>query len=427
MHTRAISATLIAVAFAVLTSTGVAAAAPTQLTVRIEGKTQTLFEGPILTGGHGIRASSDKATRPCDGTNNGANPAPGPTPTAASVDAMSIIGEGFDAKWFPGYDDYYVERWGPDAENLGAGTFWGLLVDGAFTPVGGCQFRSEAGDEVLWAYDAFSSKPFLRLAIAADPSLPPGPALPTASVEQGESLTLSVVSYTGAMGAGANIQPVASAVVAPVATDPAKGYQEVETSDPSAVTTVADGTVPVTFATPGWHRLKAVKSGHIRSNRLDVCVEPSGGGDCGPLPLDAQVRTPPAPEPPSPTPEPPTSNPPVSDPAGGGSPGTLPAGSSSISFGRAIANREAGSARIAISVPGPGLLTLSGNGVRKRSTQTSGAGFVTLAVKAKGKALERLRGTGKVTVTVTTVFTPLAGAVATARRSIVLKLGGPTG
>jgi hypothetical protein len=427
MHTRAIRATLFAVALAVLSSTGVAAAAPIELTVRIEGEDRTLFEGPILTDGHDVRAASDKATRPCDGTNNGANPDPGPTPTAATVDAMAIAGEGFDAKWFPGYDDYYVERWGPDAEDLGAGAFWGLLVDGTFTPVGGCQFRSEAGEEVLWAYDAFSSKPFLRLAAAADPSPPPGPASPTASVEQGEPLTLSVKSSTGAMGAGANIQPVATAVVAPVATDPVKGFQEVKTSDPSAVTTVADGTVPVTFSTPGWHRLKAVKSGHIRSNRLDVCVEPSGGGDCGQLPPDAQVRIPPAspglPEPPPPEPGATAGQIAASGPAA--SPSGSPVQPSSISFGRLKMNREAGSALIAISVSGPGLLTLSGNKVRKQSVRASTAGRVTLAVKAKGKALTQLRETGKVTVAVTTVFTPVQGAAATARKSVVLKLGEP--
>src|SRR6187200_1737592 len=65
----------------------VAQAAPTQVNVRIEGRSETLFEGPILTEGHNVRASSDSSAPPggrrCNGLNNGQNPSPGPTPTAA--------------------------------------------------------------------------------------------------------------------------------------------------------------------------------------------------------------------------------------------------------------------------------------------------------------------------------------------------------
>ena len=43
--------------------------------------------------------------------------------------------------------------------------------------------------------------------------------------------------------------------------------------------------------TPGWHRIKADKTGYVRSNRLDVCVRASGETGCGPLPVDARVRS----------------------------------------------------------------------------------------------------------------------------------------
>jgi len=217
-----------------------AGAMPTEVTVRIEGSSKTLFEGPVLTEGHDVKASSDLASRPCDGTNNGAHSQPSATPTAASVDAMAIVGEDFDGEWYPGFDDYFITRWGPDHE--GGGAFWGVLVNGAFTSLGGCQFANQAGDEVLWAFDAFGSRPFLRLAAAADPSPAPGPALPTATVEEDEPLALSVTSSTGAMdGAPESIQPVAGALVAPVTTDPQSGYQEVETGDPSAAVATVDG------------------------------------------------------------------------------------------------------------------------------------------------------------------------------------------
>lgn len=300
MHTR-IAALAVALLLPALAATP-AAAIPAELNVRVEGATQTLFEGPLLTDGHAVRASSDGVDRRCDSTNNGMSETPGPTPTAATVDAMKIVGETFDGQWYPGFDDYFIKRWGPDAEDPDAFAYWGILVNGSFTPVGGCQFANAAGDDVLWVYDAFQSRPFLRLATADDPAATPAAPLPTAFVDEGEPLTVEVERYAGAMDGGSqNVAPVAGVTVAPVATDPAKGFQEVLTDDPAAVTTTGDGSVAITFETPGWHRIKAADdASYVRSNRLDVCVRPEEGGDCGPLPPDALVRSAPKAETPPP-------------------------------------------------------------------------------------------------------------------------------
>lgn len=429
MHTRAVRAALLLVAFAALSFATVADAAPTQLTVRIEGEDRTLFEGPIVTDGHDVQAASDAQPRQCDATNNGAESTPTATPTAAAVDAMAILGEGFDGDWYPGFDDYFITRWGPDGQLENGFAYWGILVNGAFTSVGGCQLADEAGDEVLWVYDAFSSRPFLRLAAAADPSAPPGPALPTAFVDQDQPLALSVKSYTGAMdGSPESILPAAGALVAPVDTDPVKGYQEVDTGDPSTVTTMADGTVSVAFATPGWHRLKAAKAGLIRSNRLDVCVRPAEGGDCGPLPLDAQVRVPPQqPLPPLTVPSPLSHSTPPTLSGSSAASTSAPSPPSAFALARVKAGRVAGSAILTVVVPGPGHLALSGGGVKRTSTWVDAAGSVALAVRAKGKALSRLRERGKVTVAVAVSFRSDGGVVTAARRSVVLKLGSIAG
>lgn len=317
MHTRNVRATLAVLAVALLSTVASASAAPTELTVRIEGETRTLFEGPVLTDGHDVQASSDAQPRRCDATNNGAHPEPHATPTAASVDAMTIIGEGFDGDWYPGFDDYFITSWGPDGQFEDDFAYWGILVNGRFTSVGGCQYADEGGDEVLWTYDAFNSKPFLRLAAANDPSVPPGPTLPTAFVDQGQPLELDVLSYTGAMdGNPDSILPVLGASVAPVETDPVKGYQQADTADPATVQTAADGSAAITFTAPGWHRIKADKPGAIRSNRLDVCVRAPGETGCGPLPVDVRVRSIDVPNPdPDPTPVPPTGNGAPSPPA----------------------------------------------------------------------------------------------------------------
>jgi hypothetical protein len=287
-----------------VTTAGVAWAAPTEVNVRIEGRSETLFEGPILTEGHEIEASSDTQERPCDGVNpnDPENTTPGPTPTAASVDAMSLIGETFDGQWYPVYDDYFITRWGPDREEQGMS--WGVLVNNVFTSVGGCQYELRTGDEVLWAYNAFASKPFLALLpVAAGYASGTGPL--TAIAELGKPFEVEVLDYDDdkedvppLAPERAGSSPYEGADVSPVQTS-AKGFEQVQTASPETVKTDADGKASITFTTPGWHRIKATavnakgEESAIRSNRLDVCVPPKGSTACPePFPED-QVRTPP--------------------------------------------------------------------------------------------------------------------------------------
>ena len=282
----------------------VAQADPTQVHVRIEGRSETLFEGPIVTDGHNVRASTDSsapaAGRRCNGLNNGKNPLPGPTPTAASADAMSLIGEDFDGLWYAQpFEDYFIKRWGPDAQSEGAGEYWGLVVNNVFTNVGGCQYELDAGDEVLWVYDAFGDRPRLLLYPAGySAGALPGPV----TVEAGEPLELEVDSWGGynegdpPPAPTRSTTPYEGAEIAPVVTN-AKGFERVESDSPATVTSGVDGRAEVSFAQTGWHRIKAtvVNSGGdetvVRSNRLDVCVLPDPS--CATPPPEDLVRTPP--------------------------------------------------------------------------------------------------------------------------------------
>jgi hypothetical protein len=280
-------------------------AAPAQVNVRIEGKTETLFEGPILTEGHNVRASSDSGApaggRRCNGLNNGKNPLPGPTPTAAGVDAMSLIGEDFNGLWYAEpFEDYFIKRWGPDAQDEGAGEFWGVVVNNVFTKVGGCQYELDGGDEVLWVYDAFSGRPRLLL-YPAGYSAGALPAPVTVAI--GEPLELEVDAWSGynegdpPPAPTRSTTPFQSAEIAPVATD-AQGFERVEVDSPKAVTTGSDGRTEISFAQTGWHRIKATvinpggEETVVRSNRLDVCVTPDP--NCATLPPEDLVRTPPS-------------------------------------------------------------------------------------------------------------------------------------
>jgi hypothetical protein len=289
-------------------SSSAAWATPTQVNVRIEGKTETLFEGPIWTEGHDVQASSDTKERSCDGINpnDPQNVTPGPTPTAASVDAMSLIGETFDAQWYGGgLDDYFVTRWGPDEQSATEGAYWGILVNNVYTDVGGCQYELSRSDEVLWAYNAFASKPILAL-FATNEHYTSGTRPLTATAQLEEPFEVEVVSYDD-HGEGqppatpertpGNTKPYEGADVSPAQTS-TKGFEKVQTESTETVHTDAEGKANITFTAPGWHRIKATavnaegEETAIRSNRLDVCVPAAGATGCGEPPAEDQVRTP---------------------------------------------------------------------------------------------------------------------------------------
>jgi hypothetical protein len=300
MRIRNLFATLCVAISALLALTSVAVAAPVTVNVRIEGSTETLFEGPVSVTPHGVKASSDSVERRCDGINplDPWNTTPEPTPTSSSVDAMSLIGETFDGQWYPGYDDYFIKRFGPDAEH--GGKSWGIIVNNTFTDVGGCQYQLDAGDEVLMAFNAFEFRPFLALF----PAGYTGGSRPlTATATLGQPFEVEVDSYeddaedtppdhperAGSSGFG-------GADVSPVTTN-AKGFEKVVVEDAATVVTNSAGMASITFNTPGWHRIKATvpgatEEGAIRSNRLDVCVPASGEADCGALPPEDEVRVP---------------------------------------------------------------------------------------------------------------------------------------
>ncbi|HYJ22743.1 MAG TPA: DUF4430 domain-containing protein [Solirubrobacterales bacterium] len=297
-------ATFAVAVLALTVAAPLAAAAPTQVNVRIEGKAETLFEGPILTDVHRVKASSDTKWRRCDGVNVNAplNKVPGVVPTAAGSDAMRIASLDFDAQWYNQYEDYFLKRWGPDAQDVGENEYWGILVNNVFTAVGGCQYQLDGGDEVLWIYDAFDG----RERLALYPAGYSGGATPlTATATLNQPFAVEVDTWEGYNEGSPpptptrTTTPYEGAEVAPVITN-GQGFQKVDTASAATVVSGADGKASVTFTTSGWHRIKATDVGvgedaAIRSNRLDVCVPEPPATDCGPLRADAQVRTPPPP------------------------------------------------------------------------------------------------------------------------------------
>jgi hypothetical protein len=226
-----------AAALAALLVCASAQAAPVTVNLRVEGSTSTIFEGPITTDGKVI--DKGDGPHPCDGTNLGSNPSPGPTMTSALDDAP--IAGGWAGTWFPGFEDFGIDRIGPDATDNVA-LFWGYARNYTYPQVGGCQQRVATGDEVLYTFDSFG-KPLLKL---------DGPRRAVV----GQSVALSVTDgTTGQSLDGATISGVPG-------------------------TTGVDGRLSASFGTDGVQRLKAARDGAVRSNSIEVCVEQPGTSAC---------------------------------------------------------------------------------------------------------------------------------------------------
>jgi hypothetical protein len=268
------------------------AQADTSVNVRIEGKEETIFEKTIAVRVKKIQASSDTQERNCDGVNelDPENAVPGVTPTLAAAEAMESIGETFDGQWYESFGDYLITRWGPDEQDNAAGAWWGALVNQVIPSEGGCQKQLQEGDEVLWLYDAFSSRPTLAL-YPESAHYVEGPRPTRVTVAPGEPVAVEVVAWpaggessTPEVPSRAGSSPFEGAIIAPVTVN-AKGFQRVDPAGPEAEVSDADGKAVFTFTTPGIHRIKATgplgaETSVVRSNGLEVCVLVQVG-DCG--------------------------------------------------------------------------------------------------------------------------------------------------
>jgi hypothetical protein len=99
-----------------------------------------------------------------------------------------------------------------------------------------------------------------------------------------------------------------------------------------------------------------------------------------------------------------------------------------LTIGAVTRNKKNGTATVAVTVPNPGTLGLSGGGAKAQVASgpvagkaVSAPGTVQLRVKASGKKKTRLRTTGKVKVNPTITFTPTGGTASSQTVQIKLK------
>jgi hypothetical protein len=96
-----------------------------------------------------------------------------------------------------------------------------------------------------------------------------------------------------------------------------------------------------------------------------------------------------------------------------------------FTLGRARLNPKTGTARLAVTVPGPGELAISGTGAKAAgplvARSVSAAGTLQLLVKASGPKQRTLNRTGRVSVKPTVTYTPIGGTPSTRSTNIRLK------
>jgi hypothetical protein len=96
-----------------------------------------------------------------------------------------------------------------------------------------------------------------------------------------------------------------------------------------------------------------------------------------------------------------------------------------FTLGKAQPNPKTGTARLAVTVPGPGTLAFSGPGAKAAGAMVArsvrAAGTVRLLTKASGKKQRTLNRTGTVTITPRVTYTPIRGTPRTRSKNVRLQ------
>jgi hypothetical protein len=98
--------------------------------------------------------------------------------------------------------------------------------------------------------------------------------------------------------------------------------------------------------------------------------------------------------------------------------------SNQFTLGKVTNNRRRGTATVAATVPGPGVLSVAGKGVKPATASgitVTAPGTVTLTIRARGKSKRRLATTGRAKVKPSITYTPTDGDPNTEVKKVKLK------
>jgi hypothetical protein len=132
----AIKAALGAVVVALVMVPAALAAAPTNVTVQVQGQSKVLLASTKVTVGSG------SITR-------GGAPA-GKCPDDSAQGALNVATHGdWSGKWYSSYKEYFITAILGSSET-GKKYYWGLYVNGKATSKGACDVKLKAGDKILF-------------------------------------------------------------------------------------------------------------------------------------------------------------------------------------------------------------------------------------------------------------------------------------
>ena len=224
-----------------------AVAAPSNVTVRVEGNAGTVLEETAV---RTVAGSFDK------GRSNPDDPAEGCSNTSAGG-ALDIATRGdWDGPWSKDFGSYSVERILGEAHPFTGPDYYSFWVNNRSATAGLCKVELQDGDDVLFFVDRCDDPQPPKYLCKNDPITPLGLQAP-ATATAGAPTTVTVVAYD-AQGRAT----------------PEKGAR-VTGSGVDAVTD-GDGRTTVTFAQPGSSTLKASAPDHARTRAETVIVSAPG-------------------------------------------------------------------------------------------------------------------------------------------------------
>jgi hypothetical protein len=233
---------IVLAAIAPLTGASAFAAGPADVTVRVEGASDTLL----------ARSAVHTTTTPVVKDGNSAHSCTG-TSVAGALEVATA--GNWSGTWFDGFG-YSVEAILGESHAFGSGLFWGEFVNGV-AGNGACPDELAQGDEVLFA-------PEPETGTGDNPMYLQVPA----TAQRGAPFNVTVTEKR----ADATTHPVESAAVGGATTD-------------------ANGVAAVTLNTLGSNGLRATHAGNVRTATETVCVHDGDDGTCG----TTKPNVPPAP------------------------------------------------------------------------------------------------------------------------------------
>jgi len=219
-----------------------ALAAPSPVTVRVEGASDTLIPRTALTTTTATVNKDGVAGHDCTGTS-----------AAGALEQAS--GGDWSGAWSAGLG-YSVNAVKGETHTFGSGQFWGFFVNDALAASGLCGVELQTGDSVLLAPIAETATSFGVLGVSGVP----------ATATLGQPLTVKVTRTTSDFTGTVTRDAVAGATVS---------------GGGASATTAADGTAQIVLGTRGPTTLRATDSSDIRSASEPVCVTDGSDGACG--------------------------------------------------------------------------------------------------------------------------------------------------